>query len=239
MAFEDLREQLKDRANEALAKIQESSAYNTLRERYESQTPAGQKLITAGGIGLLALFIFLIPYSYISSGSDSLITFDENRELIQGLLRASRSASEPPPLPPPMSADTLRSSIERMVREQGLLPDQTSPIENVPPDVNKGFAPSGVLHTAVAVPLKKLNLTQVIEIGNYLQNGLGPGTKLMGIDIVQSAGQTHYYDMILQVVSFGIPSLGGGDDDAATGAAPKGRPRGGTSPKPADEEGFE
>lgn len=239
MAFEDLREQLKDRVSEALAKIQESSAFNTLRERYESQTPTGQKLITAGGIVFAVLFVLMIPYSYISSGSDSLVAFEENRELIQGLLRASRSASEPPPLPPPMSTDTLRTSIERMVREQGLLPDQTAPIENVPPDVNKGFAPAGVLHTAVAVPLKKLNLNQVIEIGNYLQNGLGPGTKLMGIDIVQSAGQTHYYDMILQVVSFGIPSLGGGDDEGGTATGPKGRPRGGATQKPADEEGFE
>lgn len=234
MAFEDLREQLKDRASEALAKIQESSAFNTLRERYESQTPTGQKLIAATGLVFAFLFVLMFPYSYISSGSDSLALFEENRELIQGLLRASRSASEPPPLPPPMSSDTLRTTIERMVREQGLIPEQTAPIENVPPDVNKTWAPPGVLHAAVAVPLKKLNLKQVIEIGNFLQNNLGPGTKLMGIDVVQSAGQTHYYDMILQLVSFGIPSLGGGDDGGAPPA--KGRAGGG---KGDEEEGFE
>jgi hypothetical protein len=29
----------------------------------------------------------------------------------------------------------------------------------------------------------------------------------MGVDIVQSAGQTHYYDVILKVVNFGLPQL--------------------------------
>lgn len=234
MAFEDLREQLKERVTEALSKLQESSAYNTVREKYESQTPNRQKMILAAAGFFAALFVFMFPYSYISSGSDSLNQFEENRRLIQGLLRASRSANEAPPLPPPLSADTLRSSIERMVRENGLLPDQTSPVENVPGEVHKAFTPAGVLQTAVAVPLKKLNVEQVIEVGNLIQNGLGPGIKLMGIDVVQSAGQTHYYDMILQVVSFGMPAItgGGGEEEAPTG----GKKSKGGSKRPADSD---
>src|SRR5690606_8698370 len=156
------------------------------------------------------------------SGSDSLVLFEENREMIQGLLRASRSANEAPPLPPPMSADTLRGSIERMVRENGLLPEQTLPVENLPPDAFKSYAPKGVLHTAVKVPLAKLNVTQLIEVSNYLQNGLGAGIKLMGVEVTQSAGQTHYYDMVLQFVSFGIPALDSGPDDSGPSRGGKG-----------------
>lgn len=235
MAFEELREQMQERVSEMLAKVQESSAFNQIREQYESQTPVAQKAIVAVAGFFAFLFVMMFPYAYISSGSDSLIAFEENRELIQGLLRASRSANEPPPLPPPMSADTLRGSVERMVKENGLLPEQTLPVENLPPDAFKGNAPKGVLHTGVKVPLAKLNVTQVIEVTNYLQNGLGAGIKLMGIEVSQSAGQTHYYDMVLQIVSFGIPALDAGVDDAP----PAKGGRGGAAKKPADEEGFE
>ncbi len=240
MAFEDLREQLKERASETLAKVQESGAYNTLRENYESQTPTVQKAITIGGIVFAVFFVLMFPYAYISSGSDSLTAFEENRELIQGLLRASRSANEAPPLPPPLSPDTLRSSVERIVRDNGLLPDQTAPLADIPQDVYKSYAPGGVLHTAVDIPLKKLNLMQVIEIGNFLQNGLGPGIKLMGVEVVQSAGQTHYYDMNLQVVSFGIPSLAGGDEgDAAPAGGARGKGKGAAGSKSSGDEDFE
>ncbi len=219
MAFEDLREQLKDRANEAMAKIQESSTFNTLRERYESQTPSVQRLIVIAGITLTILMILSIPMSYISSGSEYLSQFDENRQLIQGLLRAARSAKEPPALPPPQTPESLQGSIQRVVREAGLLPDQVGPIASMPGEVYKEFAPPGVSHTAMTVQLKKLNVDQILEIGNMLQN-MAPGVKLIGIEVVQSEGQTHYYDMIAAVMSFGMATPDVGEDSDAT---PSGR----------------
>ncbi|NJL26293.1 MAG: hypothetical protein HC902_14850 [Calothrix sp. SM1_5_4] len=63
-----------------------------------------------------------------------------------------------------------------------------------------------VVQNGIAVQVKQLNLRQIVEIGASFQN-LGPGTKLLGMDIVQTAGQSHYYDVILKVVNFGLPSM--------------------------------
>lgn len=215
MAFEDLRERLREQASEALAKIQETSAFNTLRERYESQTPPVQKAITLGGVALVLLFLSSCPMSYINSSSEYLTAFEENRELIQGLLRASRTAKEPPPLPPPMTSDSLRSSVDSTVRQSGLLPDQVGDMNAIPDGELRGLAPPAVVVSGLAATLKKLNLTQVIELGNLVQN-LAPGVKLLGIDVSQSAGTDHYYDMVLKVVSFGLPpvDLSGPDTDS-------------------------
>lgn len=215
MAFEDLREQLKDRASEALAKLQETSAYNTLRERYESQTPPVQKAMIAGGLALAAFIVLSFPMSYISSSSDALAQAEENRELIQGLLHASRSAKEPSPLPPPMSVDTLKSNVERVLRENGLLPDQIGQMNPIPEQATAGLAPAGVVTTGLAVMVKKLNVQQVLDIGNLIQN-MAPGTKLIGADVFQSAGTTHYYDMTLQILNFGLPTISE-EPDAASG----------------------
>lgn len=231
MAFEELREQLKDRAAEAMAKIQETSAYNTARERYESQTPAVQKAITLGGVGLAIFVVLMFPYSYISSGSESLTQFEENRELIQGLLRASRSAKEPAPLPPPVSPDTLKSSVDRVLRDAGLLPDQVGLIEGIPESVIKDLAPAGVIPTGVVARMKKLNLSQVIEIGNFLQN-MGPGMKLLAAEVLQSAGTTHYYDYTVQIVQFGLPTFNESEPEAPA----KGAKKASAKPMGGDEE---
>lgn len=232
MAFEDLREQLKDRASEALAKLQESSTFNTLRERYESQTPPVQKAVVAGGVAFAILIVLWLPMSYLSSGSDQISAAEENRELIKGLLRASHSASEPPPLPPPMSADTLKSSVERVLRENGLLPDQIGIMNPIPESANGNFAPAGVVTTGLAVQLKKLNVAQILEIGNLVQN-MAPGTKLIGADVIQSSGTTHYYDMVLQILHFGLPTM---SDEAETPSNGKGAKPGRGKSKPADSD---
>ena len=92
MAFEGLQDQLKEKWAELSASVQESPAFNNLREQFESQTPLVQKAIVIGG-SLFAVFmaIYLLPDSYISSSSAYMEQYEENRELIKGLLKASRS----------------------------------------------------------------------------------------------------------------------------------------------------
>jgi len=231
MAFEDLRERLKESTSEALAKIQENSTFNSMREKYESQTPVVQKVIAWGGAAFFVfLVVWMLPGSYLVSSSDSLARFEENRELIQGLLRASHSAKEPPPLPPPLSFDSLRSSIETSLRNNGLIGEQFGDMIQIPESELRGLAPGGVVVTGIAVTLKKLNVTQVIEIGNMVQNLNTPGNKMLGVDVLQSAGQTHYYDMIMRLVNFGRePFDAGPDPDAGKGGGKKPPPRKGKS----------
>jgi hypothetical protein len=207
MAFEGLTDQLKEQWAEIAAKVQETSAYNTLREKFESQPPTVQKGILAGGAALLVLFLLSFPYGYLSQSSDNMTQFDENRSLIQGLLRASRTAKEASPLPPPMDAGSLRATVERVLHERRLVPEQIGDIQPIPGAPAGDLAPKAVVQNGIAAQIKKVNVTQIIEIANAFQN-LGLGTKLMGLDIVQSTGQTHYYDMIVRLVNFGLPPVG-------------------------------
>src|SRR5207253_1264677 len=101
-----------------------SSAFNNAREKFEEQSPAVQRAIIAGGSVLIALFFISIPWGYVSDSQDHLNIFSENRGLIQGLLRASRSSKEPSPLPPPMTMDALKSKVEIVLKDNRLIPDQ-------------------------------------------------------------------------------------------------------------------
>lgn len=229
MAFEGLSDRLKEQWAELASKIQENSAFNSMRERFESQTPTVQKAIIAGATGLAVLFILSFPLGYLSSSNDNMLQFEENRHLIQGLLRASRISKEASPLPPPMDSGMLRSQVERVLREKQLVPEQMGEIAPLPgTPASKDLVPAAVVQTGIAAQIKQLTLNQIVDISNTFQNQ-GPGTKLIGFDIVQTGGQSHYYDLILRVVNFGLPVVaditappaGGGKRPSPP---PKGRP---------------
>jgi len=231
LAFENLRDQLKEQWADLSAKVQESAAFNSAREKFESQTPSVQRAIVASAAGLVAIFLLSFPYGYLSSSSDYMSQFEENRALIQGLLRASRSFKTPSPLPPPIEGENLKGRISALLTQNRLMPEQIGEMQMIPHPEFKGI-PATVVRNGVAVQVKKLNLTQIIAIGNQVQN-MGPGTKLMGMDIVQSAGQTHYFDVILKVVNFGLPQIADSGSDEERPAAKGKRP---SRPSKSDEE---
>ena len=92
------------------------------------------------------------------------------------------------------------------------------------------MAPAVVIQSGLAVQLKKLNLDQVMNLSHQFQS-MGVGTKLMGLDVVQSPGQTHYYDIIVRIVNFALPAM------AALEEAPETKKgRGGKKPSRKTEE---
>lgn len=221
MAFDDLRERLRDQWLDVSAKVQESQTYNTLRERFESQTPAAQKLIIAGVVGFTALFFLSFPMSYLSSSSETLEIFEENQTLIKGLLKSARSAAAPPPLGPPISSTQLQDQLGRSLQTAQILPEQIGDMQSLPENPAGHLAPDIVQQTGIAAQVKNLNLKQIIQVTNAVQN-MGPGFKLMGLDIVQSANQSYFYDIILKVVHFG---LGAGESTADLPNERKARPK--------------
>lgn len=241
MAFEGLKEKLKDQWAELSSKIQESSAFNTLREKFESQTPVVQKAIISGAGILLGLIILSFPYSYIAESQEYLLTFEENRTLIQGLLRASRSAKEPSPLPANGSTDMIKSRVDGILRENRIVPEQIGESAPLPESHAKELIPAAVHEAGLAVQIKKLNLQQVVALGTAFQN-IGPGIKLIGLDIVQAADQSHYYDIVARVVAFSLPQMTFESEPDAKGKGSRGgKPGAKPPPKPAnnDEEGGE
>jgi hypothetical protein len=206
MALEGLKEKLKESWADLSSKVQENSAFNNLREKFEGQTPTVQRAVIYGSVAAIAIFLLSIPWSYINSSNDALESFNENRTLIEGLLHASRAAKEPSPLPPVTSADALKGRIETLLRENRLVPEQLGEMQPLPNRPAKDLAPAVVDQAGLAVQLKKLNVEQIVAISQQLQ-GLGQGIKLIGLDVNQTAGQTHYYDMVARVVSFGLPPV--------------------------------
>lgn len=201
MAFEELKEQAKDRALMIWSRIQESGPYNNLKERFESLPLIAQKAIGAGVGVLMALIILSIPLSYINSASEVISEFNDNRLLLRELMRVGPSAQMQPPLPPGLS------SADMVAQAQGRLSAfqlQAEQIISVSPIADRsGLIPSGFDQQAIAVALSKLNLTQMVGIGFNLQS-MAPGIKMIGMEVQANRDDNHYFDVTYKLLS---PSL--------------------------------
>jgi hypothetical protein len=227
-----LLEKLKDQGAEIWGRIEETSLYMNLREKYSELSSRAQKAIIAGGVIVATLFLFSFPYGYISSSSDNLTTFDDDRGIIRDLLRASSTLREPSPLPPEIAITDLGASITRSLEEFHLVGEQITPPQPLSEKLTN-LVPDQVKQTGLSLALKKLNLKQVVEISHRLQT-LSPGTKVIGMDVRENT-TSHYFDVTYRIANFSVP-MAGMDDMGGSGgkAGGKGGKSGSKPPPPKD-----
>lgn len=212
MAFENLQDQLREQLTALVSKIEESPTFNTLREKYETLTPTAQKGIIAGTLAVVLLVIVSIPYSYFDTASTQIEEYEGHRDLLRGLLRASRLASEVSSAPSFASIESIKTRITNEVANKSLQPEQMGGVNDLPDSVMGGnLAPAPITQAGIGLSLKKLNLSQVIDMAFSLQN-MHPAVKLSGIEITAGTTDPHYFDVLYKIAVFGQEGGGGTAD---------------------------
>jgi hypothetical protein len=202
MNFDDIKDNLKSQLGQTWSRIEDSSAYNQLRDRFENLTPTHQKMVLAGAGALIALLIFSIPFSYYSTSSDYVTTYEEKRGLIRELLKVTRESSEVPDLPMAPPADMLKNMIEGQLHMAKLLPEQVKGIEVIAADTN--LIPKGLLEGGLRISLAKLNLRQIVDIGYNIQ-AISPSVKMNTLNVTANAEDPRYFDAEMKLVSLAVP----------------------------------
>jgi hypothetical protein len=224
MGLEDIKDQLREQALELRSRIEESAAYNSLRERYENLSPGGQKGLILGAVLFTAFMMMYIPYSYFSASSDYVVEYDDKRQLIRKLLQASRTASSTGAVGNPPAATALAETIRSRLSSFALLPDQTTSVSAIAgAELGGGFAPPGIEQEGVRVDLSSLNIKQVVDIGYDLQN-LMQGVRLVGLSMNPNAKDSRYFDVSYKIARFSLPGVGE-SSGAAENEAPAPAPR--------------
>jgi hypothetical protein len=202
MNLDDIKDNLKSQLGETWGRIEESSFYNQLRDRFENLTPTRQKLAMVGAGILLALIVISIPYSYYATSSDYVLEFEDKRNLIRELLKVTRESSEVPDIPVAPSGDMLRGTVESQLRAAQLLPEQMKGLEVITADT--GLVPRGLLEAGLRVNLAKLNLRQIVDIGYNIQN-ISPSVKMSDVNIFANGEDAKYFDVEFKLVTLAVP----------------------------------
>ena len=227
MAMEDVRDSLKENLKVVLGRVQESSAWIQLSEKFYGLSPIAQKGVVAGASLLGLVLLLLIPGIYFSSASSTIGDFESKRQLIRELYQVSHQAAAINGVSSTISAADLQSRAQNVISQATLQPEQILAVTAIP-DVDVPGIAKSLERAGVNVMLSKLNLTQVIDIGYKLQT-LNSNARMVGLDIKASASDHHYFDVTYKVVAFSpkpeaLPGAkGAGGKGAAKPAKVKGQ----------------
>lgn len=203
MNFEDLKDRIVTDAQATWERLQESSTFNQLRDRYENMSPAMQKISIVGVSALVSLLILSIPYSGYVQSQDYIAEFEGKRSTIRDLLKVSRESSDVPQIQQAPAAGSLQSSIENFMRDAGFLPEQMKGTQIT--EVPSTLIPRTLTESGVQVSLAKLNLRQIVDFGYQLQS-VNPSVKLKDMAITANREDGRYFDVVYKLISLAVPA---------------------------------
>ncbi|MFZ4402978.1 MAG: hypothetical protein ACOYOK_02650 [Pseudobdellovibrionaceae bacterium] len=199
--WDDLKEQVQNESRQLWEKIEESSIYNQLKDRYENLTPQKQKIVVILAATAAVVTVLSFPYSYYSTSSDTISEFKDRRDLLREMQKVARESAEVPDLPVPPTVEIVKSMISSQLMAAQLLPEQirSTEIEAVS---SKLISPQ-LMQNAVVVSLAKLNLQQIVDIGYQLQN-ISASIKLKDLSVVATT-EAGYFDVVYKLITLAVP----------------------------------
>ncbi len=197
MAFEELQERIKSELGPLADKISEQPTVQSLRDRYDTLSPSMQKVVVGAGIAIITLMLASIPYSYYVSSEDTLITFQEKRDLIRDLLRTHKESQEIQGSVTPPQVSEVQSRIDSILTNSQILPEQKKGVTN---DVPSQMINPSLVAGVVRIQLEQLNLRQITNLSADLASI--QGAKLKDILMDANKKDERYYDVIYRVVVF-------------------------------------
>lgn len=221
MNLDDLKERLKSEFQQLWDRIQDSSLYGQLKDRYENLTPVMQKVVLATVAVIIGYILIMTPLDSFTNSSSTLTGFEDDRQMIRDLLKVSRETASAPDLTPAPPIDALQSRIQGELTSSRLTPEQ---IVSVGPVSNSStLIPDSLMTGQIEVSVKQINLRQMTEIGTKLSN-LGDAVKLKDLILRPNGTDSRYMDVTYKIAILNIPSNDGDSAEEAP-APPRGRGR--------------
>jgi len=199
----NLGEQFKILGTKILLQLQESPGAAQVKDRYENMTPAGQKTTVFSVVFLALLLVFFIPLSRFSESQSSLSLFEDKRNLIRDLFKTYRESSTLPDVAIPPSFIELKSSVESIISQAELLPEQN--LGMLEGAVEGRLIPSSLVSNVLLVKLAKLNLKQIVDIGSSIVH-ISDSVKMKDLIISAHRQDTRYYDVTYKLYSLNVPA---------------------------------
>ena len=203
--FENFGNNVNTRMSQMADRIQDSDTFQKLSERYQGLTPQGQKLATAGVIIAFAALFLYWPMSSLLTSQNEISLFENRRGLIKELFKTYRDSTGQSGISPAPSADQLIGQINSNLQSNDLLPEQIAGVERqeTPAD---GLIPTDFVREVINVNLVKLNLRQIVDIGNLL-NRLSASVKMKDLTVGARNDMPGYFDVTYKLYSLNIPEI--------------------------------
>lgn len=200
----DLKDRLIEYFQMFLSRVQESSLYIQMMERYRNFNPLMQKLIIGGLLFFAVFTIYLIPESFVSTATTYEDSFHLNRRLIRDLFRTARNPVIRADEFKGPDFDELKALIDTQITGTQIMDSQKGAFTPVNKPLSAKQVPGAIQQTGLAFEVRKLNLTQIVQLSQKL-SALHPNTKLAGVDIQADKEDPHYFQVKFTMSSLSLP----------------------------------
>lgn len=205
MAFDDLKERIKNSAETLGDRLTESRLYQSLNDRYENLSISQQRIVKFLSLLTFAFLILLSPVGQLLSSYELEADIESKRDLIRKMIKTRRTMSNLPDIPPVINADSVRTDIEFQFKSMNLLPEQIKKI-SVDNSPRAHSIPAKKVSYGIDVALEKLNLKQVHSIGHRLQ-AINPSLKLLNLNIKLNSQDKRYLDAEFKLIGLNVPTF--------------------------------
>ena len=205
MNLNDLKEQLSNQLQDLLQKIQDSTLYQNLKEKYDD-LPAGQQKIAIALVSfILVFFVFKIPFDNWSTSLESVQVFESRRDLMNSLTTVTKQTNETVVFAPAPPLGQIKTDMELKLQQYQLVAEQMGTLQ-VDLNSTEGLIPKARQEGSLKVPLKKLNLRQAVDIVSELQR-VHPAVKLASFKVDSHIKDPRYLDVLLDFIVIKIPQI--------------------------------
>ncbi len=204
MTGEELKEQLVNQLTEFWSKIEETSAYNQLRDRYETLSAPQQRLAIAGTALLLAGILIYIPFTMLETSWSYEEDFVSQRDLIREMYKVQREIGETPQIPIPNSPEMIRQSIDSYIKSSGFLPEQIRGLNVTNP--SSRLIPNKHVSGGLDLSMAKLTIRQVVDIA-YKVMSSSPSTKVYELTVTNNSEDPKYQDLTIKLLALNVPDI--------------------------------
>jgi hypothetical protein len=204
-ALQNLAENLSNQFKDLATKIQDSPAFQQIKEKYDDLPSTQQKLVLALTLGIVIFFVFSIPYDNWSRSDESLTQFETERNLINQLHLVMKESSEGTVYTPAPPVGQVKTDLEMRLQQFQLVAEQ---IGNIQVDMSStaNVIPLGSQEGSIKLPLKKLNLRQLVDIVTELQR-MHMGVKLVNFKVDSNLTDPRYLDALLDFIVIKVPQI--------------------------------
>lgn len=203
MAFEDLRENLKNQFVQLGERITHSRLYSVLSERYENLNSVQQRLAkTISFLLVLGLFIYF-PMDYFLISFENESSFEGKRKTIKDIIKSEREVTALPDIPRPLPADAVKANVDSQLKEMNLLPEQIKAVTiNYQPSA--GLIPQNKMQYGIDITVNKINLKQLTNLGSKLQI-IHPAVKIKDLIVTLNREDARYLNADFRLVALNVP----------------------------------
>ena len=202
MTLDEVKERIWAEWQALSAKVQDTTAFQNLKEKFGSLSPQVQKLLQVAALGGILFFVLSIPFGNWMTGSENIEAFEEKRQLIRQVFSLTKEMQSLTPLPRPPEFTELKSQFEKALLDADLGESQ---IEKIEMSTQNSSLPANWVESVVDIRLSSLNIRQVSDLGHLLQ-GLNPSVRLQDME-VQAGKEPGYFQVLYRMAILKVPDV--------------------------------